>query len=247
MNIKELETLYGLWGGDVWPQNPVMARLKQISDHFGSDTRLRTWDTVVSGGDIVTRVFALRALSRQSPKGRVLYIPASLPRELIVPWMFSSDLQKKINEEFFGGEGDLISNLEEVMRESISRLLISSSSFKRTTRLMSLKPGEFGGPHLMVLNKMKVSVNDEIKKWSFPEPRLTSAYKSIPLLDEKPGLIGGRVNNLWYLSGKSQEKSKRILNFSFSVSSNQPILETQTMWHQNLRCLWRLNEEKDKK
>lgn len=243
MNKKNLKIIYDIWGGDVWPVNPVMSTLKHIGDKLTLDTSLKKWDTVVYGGDAITRIFTLRALSKLKPSGHVLYIPPNYPNECLIPWMFSLEAQENLNQKYFGGRDDLIKNLNRVADESVLRLKTFSGSFKRTTRMMVLSPGD---PHIMVLKKLDCSFDEDLKRWSRLDPKLFNWMKNVSIINEKPALIGGEVKEFWCLSGNFIEKRDKIKNFSLAVSINQPILKAESKWHQNLKELWSLNERKTK-
>ena len=174
MRKSELKIIYQLWGGDVWPDTWLGSTLKQCGDKMFNDTLITRYDNVLSGGDFVTRVFALRALSHSKEPGSILIAPPRHPRDCLVPWVLKEDVRNKIMSDFCWHSEDFIDGLKEILSESLARLSVKGK-VSITKRVCAVHPGR---PHLMALKKA-ADIDKEFDVWRRFEQEMSSSYRDV--------------------------------------------------------------------
>lgn len=238
MKCDELEILYRLRDEEVWPRSFWGQRYRQFCEHISFDTRFHHFDTIVSGGDPITRTFALRALSRMA-KGPILVIAPVHHNEAHTPWVFDPAVFEQVRTRFNLGPGSVLDVLKAHLDQSLMRLDV-----KTRVVYTGLSPVFYSGDdaRLYVLRPREVSGRPD--PFQSLHQAFERSFAHLPKVDEKAALIGGRFDALWYLSGEVPQKRKEIEDFSFPVSVKTPMSEAQSVWMTRLQHLADISKEK---
>lgn len=237
MNRREIELLYKLRGEEAWPSSPLKQYYRVFCEHITFDTSFYHWNYVVSGGDPVTRSFALRALSRIA-KGTVLVVDPIHENEAHTPWIFDSAVHEELSEKFGIRGESFFGSLEQMTRQSL-RVMETRCRVYHTSLAPVFYLGE--DARVCVLRPRARGVCDPYQAVHRSYERVFEECETVSV---RPALIGGRLDALWYLSGRGCEKWQGIEDFSFPVSANTPMLKAQSIWIERLEHLWRLSSVK---
>lgn len=230
MKKNDLEEVYRMWGGDVWPRGFLSSTAKQVADVIDRDTLFHHPDILVVGGDPVTRFFALRALSRRHLGASIVLSPPRHPSESYAPWIQEGSHLKWFQERFgFESYESFFSQ----MSETVIPRLLEHSRIHQTRKFAVVSPER----SLFVLKDCG-SFDEAWNDWNRVE-RLAGRYmKDIPRLKREPGLTAGRFKSCWILSGCYAEMAQNAMDFSFCISGTEPISKACFLWKRNLEALW---------